>query len=157
MTRVKLGGSEFVNCSVPLAFGQRYVILESGAPKPLVTVLVEHQGKLVAEVLKNEPQENPVSEVSKSGAGIVTVADRETGSFLYKVRPTSATSVLFGLRLGDEEIPVRVTDKLIEVGNRRVVNCVFDGVAVGVLLREDGSLALGAQIPDSLRKAFIRS
>jgi len=157
MTIVKLGGNEFVNCSVPLAFGQRYVILESEAQKPLVTVLVEHQDELVSEVLKNEPSENPVSEVSKSGAGIVTVVDRETGRFLYKVRPTSTTSVLFGLRLGDEEIPVSVSDKWIKVRTSRIRNNVFEGVAAGVTVREDGSFAIRAQIPDSLRKAFIRS
>ncbi len=35
---VSFGGSEFVNCSVPLAFGGRCFILESGPPNTLVKV-----------------------------------------------------------------------------------------------------------------------
>ena len=152
---VKFGGSEFVNCSVPLAFGGRYFILKSGPPNTLLSVVLEYQGQLVSEVLKNEPQENPVSKVSKSGAGIVTVVDRKTDRFLYKVRPDSETSVVFAPRLCQEEVSVSVTDSEIKVGTSTVKNCRFNGVDAGVVVNEDGSWGLGCPIPDKLRKALI--
>src|SRR5690348_9973760 len=95
----RFGGNEFDgNFSVPLAFEGRYFILEPGEPDPLVTVVREVDGSPVFEVLKNEPVGE---ETSKTGAGIVTVGDR-AGGFLYKVRPGSETSVVFGTISGEE-------------------------------------------------------
>ncbi len=152
---VKFGGSTFANCSVPLAAGGRYFILESDPPNILVSVVLEYRGQFVFEVLKNEPQENPVSKVSKSGAGIVTVEDIETDRFLYKVRPASETSVVFAPRRCQEEVSVSVTDSEIKVGTIRVKNCLFSGVGAGVVVHEDGSVGIGGPIPDRLRKALI--
>lgn len=40
-----LGNNRFLNCSLPLAFAGRYFILEPGNPDPLISVVVEHEGK----------------------------------------------------------------------------------------------------------------
>lgn len=51
---VRFGGSDFNNCSVPLVFDGRHFIYESG-DHPSVTVIGEQDGRLVFEVLRNEP------------------------------------------------------------------------------------------------------
>lgn len=150
---VRFGGSEFINCSVPLAFAGRYFILELGTPDPMVSVLLEYHGQPVFEVLKNEPVENPLSTVSKTPPGIVTVVDRKTGRFLYKVRPGSETSVVFGTIRG-KEISAVVTDRRIRVGGITVENCVFNGVGAGIVVDESGGVGIGAPIPASLLRWF---
>jgi len=150
---VRFGGSEFVNCSVPLAFGGRYFILEPGTPDPMVSVVLEHQGQPVFEVLKNEPVENPLSKVSKTPPGIVTVVDLKTDRFLYKVRPGSETSVVFGTIRG-KEISAVVTDRQIRVGGITVKNCLFNGVGAGIVVDESGRVGIGAPIPATLLRWF---
>lgn len=151
---VRFGGSEFVNCSVPLAFAGRYFILEPGIPDPMVSVVLEHQGQPVFEVLKNEPVENPLSKVSKTPPGIVTVVDRKTDRFLYKVRPGSETSVVFGTIRG-KEISAVVTDRQIRVGGGAVENCLFNGVGAGIVVDESsGVVRIGVPMPATLLRWF---
>lgn len=149
---VRFGGSEFINCSVPLAFEGRYFILEP-ADLPLVSVIREYQGQPIFEVRRNEPEDNPLSEVSKTSAGIVTVSDKETGHFMYKIRPGSETSVVFG-KIDGEEISARITDKIIQVGGVTVENCAFNGVGAGVVVNAQGGVGIGAPIPPILLKWF---
>ena len=156
---VRFGGNTLSDFSVPLVFEGRYFIIEPGTPNPLVTVVVEHDREPVFEVLKNEPQQNPLTEVSRTPVGIVTVGDRETGSFLYKVRPGSETSITFG-RLGGSEgesLSVRITDRMVEVLNPdgstmlTAQNNRFEGAMTGFLVASDGSVGMGAQIPPQVR------
>ncbi len=112
----------------------------------MLTVFVELDGKPVFEVLKNQPVDNPISKVTKTFARIVTVSDRETKRFLYKIRPRSKTSVAFGTLTG-RKIKVRITDRMIQVGKSRIENNIFNGVMAGVVLRQDGGMAIGAPLP----------
>lgn len=153
MIHYKFGGSEFTNCSVPLAFKDRYFIIEPGTPDPVVSVVFDHKGSPMFEILKNEPMDNPLSIVSKTPPGIVTVAERQTNRFLYKVRPGSETSVVFGTISG-EEISASVTDRQIRVGGITIENCVFNGVGAGVVVEENGRVGIGAPIPEVLRNWF---
>ena len=148
----KFGGSTFINCSVPLAFKGRYFILEPGNP-PSFSVVIEHSGKPVFEVKKNVPSENPITEVSVSAVGVVTVSDKVTGKFLYKFRPESETSIVFG-KIDGGEISARITDKRIQVGGVTLENCTFDGVGAGVVVDENGGIGIGAPIPKSLLVLF---
>src|SRR3989304_3994921 len=150
---VKFGGSEFIDCSVPLAFAGRYFILEPDPSGPLLSVVLDYQGKPLFEVYKNEPMENPVSNVSKTSPGIVAVADKKTNSFLYKVRPGSETSVVFGTIRG-EEISASVTDRQISVGGITIQNCVFNGVGAGIVVDENGGGGIGGSIPQTLLQLF---
>jgi len=68
----RFGGIEFTTFSVPLAFEGHYFILEPSDP-PRVSVVREYKGSLVFEVMRNEPVDNPLSEVTKTAAGVVTV------------------------------------------------------------------------------------
>ena len=151
---VRFGGSEFINCSVPLVFEGRIFILEPGNP-PMVTVVRDHGGQPVFEIKRNEPVENAYSVVSKSSAGIVTVGDRATGKFLYKIRPSSETSVVFG-KIDGGETTVLISDKQIKVGEITLENCVFNGVGAGVVVGYDGSVGIGAPLPPTLLKWFSK-
>jgi hypothetical protein len=144
----RFGGNEFTAFSVPMVFGGRYFVLEPGTP-PLLSVFREIEGVAVFEVLKNQPVSNPFSEATRSGAGVVTVTDRESGRFLYKVRPESETSVTFG-RLDGGEISARIADTRIEVGGVSIGNSRFDGVMAGVVVRDDGGVVIGAPLPSAV-------
>ena len=149
MARFRFGSNEFINCSVPLSFCGRYFIVELGTPRPMVSVLLECKNELCFEVLKNQPRKNPLSKVSRTPPGIVTVVDKETDRFLYKVRPGSETSIVFGTITG-QEVSARVTDRQIQVGGITVRNNVFDGVRAGIVVDERGGISIGAPIPASL-------
>lgn len=149
----RFGGNEFTDFSVPLVFAGRYFILEPATSRPLITVFLERDGKPVFEVLKNEPQDNPVTVVSKTPPGIVTVSDRKTGRFLYKVRPGSETSVTFG-RLENDARSVRITDRMLQVDGMRLTNNRFKGQMAGVYVGEDGSVGIGAPIPPEVLRWF---
>jgi hypothetical protein len=150
MHRYRFGGSEFINCSVPLVLVGRCFVVEPGDPIPLVSVILEHQGQPVFEVLRNEPKENPVSEVSRTPRGFVTVVDRATGHFLYKVRPDSETSIVFSKGIRGEEVSAVVTDRVIRVGGVTVKNCIFGGVGAGIVVDESGRINVAGPIPPAV-------
>ena len=148
----KFGGSTFINCSVPLAFKGRYFVLEPSDP-PSFSVILEHNGNPVFEIRQNQPSDNPVTDVSISAAGIVTVSDKATGRFLYKFRPESETSIVFG-KIDGGEISAKISDKRIQVGGITLENCTFNGVGAGVAVYENGGVGIGAPIPASLLALF---
>jgi hypothetical protein len=151
----KFGGSTFINCSIPLAFQGHYYIVEPETPNPLVSVVYDYQGKPMFEVLKNEPVNNPLTVVAKTPIGYITVADKQTNCFLYKMRPGSETTIVFGLIKG-QTLEAKITDRKIIVGSIIIENCLFDGVGAGVVVNQDGSTGIGAPIPKILRKWFQR-
>jgi hypothetical protein len=145
----QFGGNEFTTFSVPLVFEGRYFVLEPGNP-PLLTVFSEKDGKPVFEVLKNQPVENALARVSTNPTGVVTITDKISGKFLYKIRPESEPSVVFG-KLDGGEVPCRIADGSIQVGGAKVTSNVFDGQMAGVVVRFDGSIGVGAPIPLAVR------
>ena len=150
----KFGGNEFTDFSVPLVFEGRYFVLEPGDPTSL-SVFVERDGEPAFEVLHNEPADgNPDVEVSKTPPGIVTASD-STG-FVYKVRPGSETSVMFGTLKG-EDLNVRITDKEIRVGTNVLRNNTFSGQMAGVVIQSDGGMGIGAPLPEIVRSWLTAS
>ena len=141
----RFGGNDFSGFSVPLVFEGRYLLMEPGDP-PKISVFLERDGEPVFEVLKNEPVENDETDVSATPPGIVTVSKKDGGSFLYKVRPDSKSSVVFGTLRG-EETTARISDRQIQVGGISVGNNLFDGGIAGVIVRADGSVSIDALIP----------
>jgi len=141
----KFGGNEFFGFSVPLVFEGRYFIMEKGDP-PIISVLLEIEGKSFFEVLKNEPSENPLTNVSKTLGGKLTVAEKPNGKYLYAIRPGYETSVVIG-KLDGKEISVKMSTTKIQVGGITLTNNKFDGNLAGIIVRPDGSVSIGAPIP----------
>lgn len=148
----KFGGNTFINCSVPLAFKGRYFILEPGNP-PSLSVVLEYKGKPIFEIKKNKPSDNPITNVSISGAGIITVSEKVTCKFLYKFRPENETTIVFG-KIDGGEISAKISDRKIQVGGVTLENCTFNGVGAGVVVDENGGIGIGAPIPKSLLMLF---
>jgi hypothetical protein len=119
----------------------------------MVTVVRDHGGQPIFEIKRNDPVDNEYSVVSKTSAGIVTVGDRATGKFLYKIRPSSETSVVFG-KIDGGEMTASISDRQIKVGGITLENCVFSGVGAGVVVGYDGSIGIGAPSPPTLLKWF---
>ena len=142
----------FINCSIPLVFKGRYVVLEPGDP-PCLSVIIEHQGNPVFEIRKNEPLGNPVSEVSVSGDGIVVASEKETGRFLYKLRPGPETNIEFG-HVDGTEVTATLSGNRIQVGDIILLNSTFNEARVGVLFDENGKAGIGAPLPPSLSVFF---
>lgn len=119
--------------------------MEPGDP-PKITVVLEVEGKPVFEVIKNEPSNNSYTEVTKTPLGIVTVSERESEKFLYKIRQGSEISVAFG-KIDGGEISVIISDRKIQVGSLDLQNNKSDGNMAGVVVRPDGGTGIGAPIP----------
>lgn len=148
----RFGGNEFTHFSVPLVFSGRYFILEPGNP-PELTVVIIHEGNPVFEILKNQPCENSITVCTVNPTGIVTVAEGDKGGFLYKVRPGNETSIAFG-RIRDGEFEVRISDRRIQAGGIILENNTFNGVMAGVVIRDDGSVGIGAALPSEIIEWF---
>ena len=146
----RFGGNEFTGFSVPLVFEGRYFVMEPGNP-PSISVFLERNSQPAFEVLKNQPVENDVTDVSMTPPGIVTVSEKSSGRFLYKVRPDSETSIAFGTLQG-QEVTVRITDQMIQAGSVRLENNRFVGGMAGVVVRLYGGVGIGAQIPQIVRQ-----
>lgn len=140
------GGFEFTDFSLPLVFEGRYFIMEAGNP-PLITVVMELDGRPVFEILKNQPSANEVTDVSIDTAGIVTVSDNTTGKLLYKIDPGRETSVIF-LKEDGGECPAVITGDEIRIGGMVIDNNPFRGSMGGVVVDpEIGAGMLGAPLP----------
>jgi hypothetical protein len=143
----RFGKNELTAFSVPLAFEGRYFILEPGDP-PRVSVVREYEGSPVFEVVRNEPGDAPMSEVTKTPTGVVTVSD-QTGKLLYKVCPHHETSVVFGKTDGGE-LPVLIAGGKIRVGVATIKIDNFNGEMASVGIRANGAVGIGASIPPTL-------
>lgn len=144
---VEIGSNHF-SCPVPLALKGRYFLLESENPV-ILSVVFEHNGYPIVEILHNKPNDNAITEVSVTPPGIITVSDKTTGKFLYKVRPDSETSVVFGKISGGEET-IKITDSKIMVGDSSFERNNILGFMVGIMVDDDGRISVGAPVPPYL-------
>ncbi len=152
---VEIGSNTFVNCIIPIAFENRYFILEQENNKDIFSVFTLHEGKPIFEIFRNQPQGNPITEVSKTPVGIITVGEKGEGGFLYKVRPAYNGSSIFG-RIRGEEIEIKITDKAIFVGTNSFQRNVIIGCNVGIIVKKDGSIGMGGPLPPEVRYLFTR-
>jgi hypothetical protein len=149
----KIGGNTFTNVLVPLAFENRYFVLLQDNP-PILNVLHDGIAGPEWEILSNEPGRSSISVVSKTPPGIVTVTDRATGKFIYKVRPGSETSIVFGTLQGDQ-VECVIRDGYLKVGGMTFECCGFGNLAVGVRLHSNGAIDVGGSaIPPAVLKAL---
>jgi hypothetical protein len=147
---VKFGSNTFAGFGIPLAFGGRYFIVEPSSPTPLMSVVLVDGGKVHCEVLRNQPSMNTQTTVTMTPPGIITVADKATGSFVYKMRPGSETSVVFG-RLNAGDMEVTISDKALRIGGSTLSDNLIMGCLVGVQVRPDGSFSMGGgSVPDAV-------
>jgi len=150
---VTIGSNKFENVAFPLAFENRYFMLESTAGSDVWTVFTVKDGKPIIEILKNDPQDNDLSKAETNPTGIVTVSDPETGAFFYKLRPGNKNSSIFG-RINGEEAEIKITDREIRVGTNTFQSNLVSGFAVGIIVDSNGSISMGAGLPPELKNMF---
>ena len=150
---VNIGSNKFENVAFPLAFENRYFMLESSSDTDVWTVFTVKDGKPIIEVLKNRPQDNELSKAETNPTGIITVSDPKTGAFLYKLRPGNKNSSIFG-RINGEETEIKITDKEIRIGTNVFQNNTVSGFAVGIIVDGNGGIGMGAGLPPELQRIF---
>ena len=146
---VDIGSNKFENVAFPLAFANRYFMLEYSSGKDVWTVFTLEDGKLFIEILKNKPHDNDLSKAETNPTGIVTVSDPKTGAFLYKLRPGSKDSSIFG-RINGQETEIKITDREICIGTNKFQNNLVSGFAVGIIVDGRGGIGMGAGLPPEL-------
>jgi len=152
---VNIGSNKFENVAFPLAFENRYFMLESSSESDIWTVFTVHNGKPIIEILKNQPHENDLSKSENNPTGIVTVSDPKTGAFLYKLRPGNKNSSIFG-RLNGEETEIKITDREIRIGTNVFQGNMVSGFAVGIIVDSNGGIGMGAGLPLELQQLFSK-
>lgn len=150
---VSIGSNEFNNVAFPLAFDNRYFMLEPSVDSDIGTVFTVQDGKPIIEILKNNPQDNSLSKAETNPTGIVTVSDPNTGAFLYKLRPGSKNSSIFG-RINGEETEIKITDREIRIGTNTFQNNQVSGSAVGIIVNSNGGIGMGTGLPPELQSLF---
>ncbi len=150
---VNIGSNKFENVAFPLAFENRYFMLEPSAGEDVWTVFTVQDGKPVIEILKNNPQENSISKSETNPTGIITVSDPKTGAFLYKLRPGNKNSSIFG-RINGEETEIKITDREILIGTNKFQSNLVSGFAVGIIVDSNGGIGMGAGLPPELQSLF---
>jgi hypothetical protein len=148
---ISIGTNKFEKVAIPLAIEDRYFLIEEQNGNDLWTVFTFSDGQPVVEVLRNQPQQNALSTATTNPTGIVTVSDPKTGDFLYKLRPGSKNSSIFG-KIKGQETEIRVTDREIRIGTNVFQNNTVIGSAIGIKVGKDGSIGMGAGLPPELRK-----
>ena len=137
-----IAGRKFDNCSIPLVFVGHYFLFESGA-FPRVSVVREFRGHPIFEIKGNEPVMNPLSDVFKEPVGIINVFDKQTGRFLYIIRPGIETNIVLGKPDGGA-INLKVTDNRIHMSGDTIYNCVFNCAATTIFVDDQGRLSVEA-------------
>jgi hypothetical protein len=136
-------GQTFSGFSIPLIFEDRVFILES-ADSSLITVVRDLNGEPFFEILKNEPCATKWSVASIDSARVVTVCEKASGRFLYRVGLGTETIVSFR-KPDDKEFSVAITDEEIRAGGMIFNNHPFRDAMAGVLI--DPEIEVGMMDP----------
>lgn len=148
---INIGSNKFDQVEIPLVFEDRYFLIEEQNGNDLWTVLTFADGNPVVEILRNEPQQNALSTASKNPTGIVTIADPNTGAFLYKLRPGSKNSSIFGSMNG-QETEIKITDREIRIGTNVIQKSMIVGSPVGIKVGKNGTIDIGTKLPPEFQK-----
>ena len=152
-----IGSNKFDNCTIPVAFLNRYLIIEHGSTD-LITVILNNNGKAEYEIFRNEPADNSITDATKTPAGVITIADK-TGKFIYKIRPASETSIVFG-KIEQGENKILINDKVINVttanGSAMIMQkSTISGFEVGVAVLENGDIVVGTSLPEFIHSLIV--
>jgi len=148
---IKIGGNKFEKVFIPLVLEDRYFLVEEQDGNDVWSVITLSEGKPIVEILRNKPQENPITVSDTNPRGIIAVADPKRGQFIYKLRPGSKNSSIFG-KINGKETEIKITDREIRIGTNVFQNNMITGFAVGISVDKNGGIALGSALPPELQK-----
>ena len=145
---LKIGSNIFENCKIPLVIENRYFIVSDDSI-PFISVFFIKDGKIIFEIQENNPVENPFTEVTKTAAGIITVSDKKNDNFIFKLRPESDTSIVFG-KIEGKDLSVIINDRRIIVNTNTFERNMVVGFPIGITVKLDGTITMGSQFPPEL-------
>lgn len=145
-------GSNILNCPIPIILENRYFVLEQENGQDIFSVFTLRDRTPIFEILRNEPQDNPLTTASKTAPGFITVVEKETGNLLYKLRPVYRGSSIFG-RIKGKETEISITDREISVGGIMKLQGNEVRAEVGIIVR-GGSVSIGGFIPEEAKHLF---
>jgi hypothetical protein len=150
----EIGSNMFINCTVPIVFEGRYFVYEQQEEQDVFSVFTLVGGNPVFEILRNEPHENPLTDVIKYPLGFITVSDKIAGDLIYKVRLGHNGSSIF-VKIEGEEMEMWIDDNVIIISGTVVERNSIKG-EVGIVISEDGSLTMGSSLPQEARHLFAK-
>lgn len=163
---IVIGSNSFEYVQIPLVVVNRFFFIDSLNSKPVISVIADIDGVPVPEIIENEPADShPSLEITKFLNGIIVVGNPEVPGqqFMYKFRPGSTTSVIFGDLVDDEgEIRVKIRDRDIRIwyypaglkegdkkpGPNVISRNTIQHGQIGVLVRKNGDITLSAMLDD---------
>lgn len=151
---INIGSNKFEKVAIPIVIEDRYFLLEEEYGNDIWTVFTFVDGNPILEILKNSPKENTVSSVTTNPTGVITVSDPVTGNFLYKLRPGSKNSSIFGTIQG-KETEIKVSDREIMIGTNVFQNNMIVGSPVGIKIDKNGGFAMGSGLPPEFLKLIV--
>ena len=150
---LNIGNNEFENVAIPLIFEDRYFQFEEIDGVDYWTVFTFKDGNPIIEILRNEPQENPITTVETNPTGIITISDPDSNAFLFKIRPGSKNSSIFG-RIEGKEAEIVITDREIRYGTNVLQNNTIVA-RVGIRIHSNGGFEIAAHLPEEI-EALIK-
>ena len=139
--------------SVPLVYEGRVFFFEPGAP-PRVSTVYKDDGRYIFEIRRNAPADNPLTKVAAE-ENVLTVAEKGTGRFLYRVRPGAGQTLVVLEKTDGEFLSVSVTDAAIGIGEMTVAHIHSRDLAA-VVINPEGDVALGGAVETKLLEWFRR-
>lgn len=124
MVKCKMGNNDFINCAFPLVIVNKFFMIENMGGQHIFSVFNLIDGKIVFEIIKNEPVENPYITGEKNPTGVITISNKETESYLYKIRPDNKSSLVFGIIAGEEK-EIKIKDRFIEYNTNTIAMNTF--------------------------------
>lgn len=146
----RIGGTSFDGVRFPLVLGDRYFEVREVNAALSISVFRWRPGepRVTYEVKANRPAEDYVT--TTPGVGIVTFTRTADGTWEFKLRPDSTTSVVFGSVHATDEVAVRITDREIRV---LPMDILFEGGSVTGsqvgLLVSGSAVTVGVSVPHS--------
>jgi len=141
---LRMGSQVFRDVTIPILWGTRAVLQDKRGRISIVD-LSGPQAKL--EILGDQPAPN-VEFRPISGGAIEILND---GTSLYAFDAQTKTIRGITLRLPECEM----TDNGIRVGTNRFQNNMISGFGVGIMIMEDGGIAVGGPLPPGLARLRI--
>lgn len=148
-----IGGSTFINNGIDLLLIDRCVKIHSMDPLTLSVVLISDD-KAYFEIKNNQPVDNPITKYEQQQNGYVVFSDKQTGNFIYKLRPDSETSIILGT-MRSEDITISIRDTTIKVNNSTFEDITAYQNGVGMIVGKDGGIGIGAAIPHNVSQALM--
>ena len=143
------------NFFVPLVFSDRYFIYQ-GEEIPLLSVLSEHEGKVILELQRNQAVGLSALEIEKD-LNTIKVRDKKSARMLYTINPGPPVTVIL-FKDNQEEIVVNITETTIQAGGINMENNMFGSNMACLLVEKQGGMGIGASLPlciiDFLREHF---